>query len=200
MTLRHLPAVVAAIGLAACGGTVESSGSNGEGGGGGAGGDAVSSATATSAASTGATSTGQGGGPVGPQAIAGTGVSSYTEISDGAVVPLIAGGQGGYHLWVGARCANFGAEAIIFYGIKDAQTGEDLSYSGLQQMLVLDASQTWTDVYGLIGYLNSYVETDYVGRSVQIWTKVQGLGEHLGESAEDAVTVTVGQVEYYEPI
>ncbi|XXX77259.1 hypothetical protein WMF30_00600 [Sorangium sp. So ce134] len=144
-----------------CGSNVEDgssdgrSGVSGEGGSGTAG-EGGSSATGEGGGSTGeggGSTTGEGGGsageggggggcrpPDGPAVFEiGTGETCFERIDDGATFPVMAGPQGGYHLWLAVGCTDCGATVRLRWGVKDPATG-DLFESTVPQEAVIALS------------------------------------------------------------
>lgn len=115
--------------------------------GGGSGGEAAGSggatagSTTTASTSTGntgaggsftttSTGTGTGGGmpcptPSSPQAFElGTGETCFARLTPMETVPVMAGPQGGFHIWMAVGCADCDAQSIIAYGVKDPMTND----------------------------------------------------------------------------
>ncbi|WP_437927757.1 hypothetical protein WMF37_00545 [Sorangium sp. So ce291] len=117
-------------------------GTTGEGG--SSTGESGSNSTGEGGSSTGeggSSSTGEGGGgclPPEDTAVfeVGTGETCFVRIDDGATLPVMAGPQGGYHLWLAVGCRGCGAAVRLRYSVKDPATGE-LFESGAAQEMVL---------------------------------------------------------------
>ncbi len=111
--------------LVACGGGASSV----EGAGGAA---AASSSASTSSAAQGGG--GSGGSaecvdPPSPGAFElGTGELCFERLSAGQTIPVIAGPQGGYHLWTAVLCADCGSQTVISYATRDVATHAELSW------------------------------------------------------------------------
>lgn len=54
----------------------------------------------------------------------GTGEDCFARVQPGQELPLIAGPQGGFHMWVAMSCAGCSAEMHLRYGALDPATGE----------------------------------------------------------------------------
>lgn len=127
----------------ACGSSIESaagaSTSEGASGVGGASEGGASNGGAATGGSGGAAEGGNGGsggsGPVCPDPPApqpfelGTGESCFERTSDGDVVPLMQGPQGGYHVWLAVGCSGADCDSPIHlkWGVRDAATHELLA-------------------------------------------------------------------------
>ncbi|WP_437274436.1 hypothetical protein WME90_24625 [Sorangium sp. So ce375] len=138
--------------------------STGEGGGGssngsGAGGSTGEGSGGSTGEGSGGSSTGEGGGdgcrlPDEPAVFEiGTGETCFESIEDGATLPVMAGPQGGYHLWFAVGCSDCGARARVRYSVKDPATG-DLFPSGVPQegMIELRPGE-FPHAFGLIAFL-----------------------------------------------
>ncbi|WP_437813533.1 hypothetical protein [Sorangium sp. So ce1078] len=118
-----------------CGSTVEYGASGGgstagEGGGSTAGEGGSSAGGGGGSTGEGGASTGEGGGggcrpPDSPAVFEiGTGVTCFERIDDGATLPVMAGPQGGYHVWLAVGCSDCGATVRLRYSVKDPATGD----------------------------------------------------------------------------
>ncbi|WP_437756132.1 hypothetical protein [Sorangium sp. So ce1389] len=129
------------VSTAAGGTTGEGGSSTGEGGSGSTGVSGSSTGEGGSSTGAGGSSTGAGGGgclPPEDTAVfeVGTGETCFERIDDGATLPVMAGPQGGYHLWLAVGCRDCGAAVRLRYSVKDPATGE-LFESGAAQEMVL---------------------------------------------------------------
>jgi hypothetical protein len=155
--LSFLAIPVALITAAACSNGVAGSDT---GGGGSAGASTTSSAGGGGATSSSSSGGGAGGGkptcadPEGPQAFeVGSGATCFERLTSGQTVPVMAGPQGGYHIWLGVGCAECGNQAILRYGVKDPATHD--WYAGTHEndaVVPLDADG-WHQTAGLQAFL-----------------------------------------------
>ncbi|WP_437480039.1 hypothetical protein WME75_34770 [Sorangium sp. So ce1014] len=136
-------------------GSVDSA-STGAGGGGSSNGAGAGGSTGEGG---GGSSTGVGGGggcrlPDEPAVFEiGTGESCFESIEDGATLPVMAGPQGGYHLWFAVGCSDCGARVRVRYSVKDPATG-DLFPSGVPQEGMIELSPgEFPRAFGLIAFL-----------------------------------------------
>ncbi|WP_437780783.1 hypothetical protein [Sorangium sp. So ce1097] len=53
----------------------------------------------------------------------GTGETCFEHIEDGATLPVMAGPQGGYHLWLAVACGDCGESVRLRYSVRDPATG-----------------------------------------------------------------------------
>jgi hypothetical protein len=58
---------------------------------------------------------------------AGTGEMCFERIEPEGSVPLMAGPQGGYHLWLAIGCTDCGPDVRVRATVSDASTGEEIS-------------------------------------------------------------------------
>ncbi|WP_437585350.1 hypothetical protein [Sorangium sp. So ce1000] len=134
-------------------GSIDST-STGEGGGGSSNGSGAGGSTEEG----GGSSTGGGGGgcrlPDEPTAFEiGTGETCFESIEDGDTLPVMAGPQGGYHLWFAVGCSDCGERVRVRYSVKDPATG-DLFASGVPQEGVIELRPgEFPHAFGLIAFL-----------------------------------------------
>lgn len=112
--------------------------------------------------------------------VVGTGQESFEAIGDSGV-EVQEGPQGGYHIWIGLRCQNLGPRVTAKFGVRDLPTGQDLSFTGLQQSveLVYDEAAHADEIAGIYGYLADTPPggdppgpTDLQGRKIELWAEV----------------------------
>ncbi|WP_437681839.1 hypothetical protein [Sorangium sp. So ce131] len=125
-------------------------GSTGDGGGSattGAGGVSTGDGGGGSTGDGGGGSTGDGGGgstgdggcrpPDNPAVFEiGTGETCFTRVEDGATLPVMAGPQGGYHLWLAVGCRACDATIRLRYAVKDPATGDLFPSTAAQEGMV----------------------------------------------------------------
>ena len=123
----------------------------------------------------------------------GGGSASFQELGAGATVPLVAGGQGGYHLWLSVRCSRCGPTVTLSFGIEDAETGELLSVDGLQAVAEMQEHGAFREVVGLTGFLQGYDPTMYLERRVRLWATIT---DASGEAHDAEAEATISGTEY----
>ncbi|AUX42350.1 uncharacterized protein SOCE26_037800 [Sorangium cellulosum] len=124
-------------------GSASAGGSAGDGGGsasagGGSAGDGGGSASA------GGGSAGEGGGggggcrpPDNPAVFEiGTGEACFRRVQHGATLPVMAGPQGRYHLWLAVGCRACGDTIRLRYAVKDPATGDVFPSAAAQELVV----------------------------------------------------------------
>ena len=94
----------------------------------------------------------------------GTGERAFSELAPDATVPITAGGQGGYHIWVSVRCGTCGPDLAITYGVEDADTGDPITQPGLQTWATLQEQDGWREITGLTAFLSGFDASPYQGR------------------------------------
>ncbi|WP_437902157.1 hypothetical protein WME95_26290 [Sorangium sp. So ce327] len=130
-------------------------GSTGEGSGGSAGEGGSSTGEGGGGSSTGA---GGGGGgcrlPVDPAVFEiGTGETCFESIEEGATLPVMAGPQGGYHLWFAVGCSDCGTRVRVRYSVKDPATGDLFPPGVPQEGMVELLPGEFPHAFGLIAFL-----------------------------------------------
>jgi hypothetical protein len=130
-----------------------------------------------------------------PSIEVGTGLAGFQPIPPGADLEVIYGSQGGYHVWLSVRGVAEGETATVAFGLVDADTGEDLSWSGLKQTLPLATPPDASEASGLICFLKSADASALYGRHVTPWAEIaDGTGATARDEA-DAVLVRDDGVE-----
>lgn len=137
--------------------------------------------------------------PSEPSAFAiGSGEKCFEPLADGAVVPLISGPQGGYHLWVAVGCEDCAPVASLEWGVDDPATGEPFANTYPSQANVPLAG-AWPQAAGLIAGMPGLSwdpESDpppAPGTHVLLWMRTTD-GEH-----EAAVEVVIGETVSWDP-
>lgn len=177
--------------------TNETDGAGGENAGGGA--------PASGGNNTGASAATGGGGAscvtpdeVGAFAI-GTGEKCFETLHDGDTVPLMAGPQGGYHLWVAAACADCGGSPVLAWGAKDPATGELFPETADSEAVVHFLGGPVPQEAGLILTMPgiSWDPENYppppVGTHLILWARVDAAGH------EAQVEIVIGETKQWDP-
>jgi hypothetical protein len=125
----------------------------------------------------------------------GSGSGAFQELGPGAVVTLVAGGQGGYHVWISVRCSGCAQSGTVSYGIEDADTGELLSFDGLQQGLDMQEDGPYLEQLGMTGFLSGYDPSMYDGLRVRLFATIQG---DDGRTFDAEAEATISGTEYYD--
>jgi hypothetical protein len=96
--------------------------------------------------------------------VVGPGEDDFEAISSSGV-DIQSGPQGGYHIWIGLSTRALGPNVIAHYGVRDVETGEDLTGGGLRQVIELeyDEDSGTNRAAGIYGYLLDPLETDEGG-------------------------------------
>lgn len=179
----------AALLFVGCQGSVSS---NGEAGGGGEGGGTTDSATTTSTTST-FTCTA----PDAPIAFEiGTGEKCFERLTVDQEVPVQAGPQGGYHVWLAFGCNDCGTVVHLKYGVRDPATHEPFEgMSDLEGELVLHGKD-WPQAAGIYDYMPGGTaggtQLDY-GTKILLWAEAYTPKGALWHQQE--IEVTVGEVQ-----
>lgn len=122
--------------------------------------------------------------------IVGTGEVAFEDTKSIDGVPLIAGPQGGYHIWVAVRCRGVGPQQVqIRYGVSDAQSAELLSVEGLRAVVDLLPVDGWDEWLAMTAFLTSGDTSTYAGREIVLWAEVEdATGQPLSDTAPTVVT------------
>lgn len=122
--MRTLTFLAAAVGLTAamaCSNAVTNSGGSG---GDAAGGSTSSSSSSSSSSGTGGSATACDDPQGAPGFAVGTGETCFQALTSGQEVPVMAGPQGGFHIWLSVGCADCAGPTVLSYGVKDPATGD----------------------------------------------------------------------------
>lgn len=118
---------------------------------------------------------------------------SFIVLTPSAKVPLVAGGQGGYHLWVSIRCTACSGLAEVSFRVEDADSGQPLTNGTLSQYLTFSADHPESSY--LYGFLQTMDKGAVDGHHVRfIATAQSAKGEALSAEGE----ATVEGLEYDE--
>ncbi|AKT40519.1 hypothetical protein [Chondromyces crocatus] len=116
------------------------------------------------------------GGDEGPRNVedfeVGSGDRAFEALERDATIAIIAGPQGGYHIWLSVRCTACGPELLLTYGVEDAESGAPMtSAQGLQAWTVLLDAGSFREASGIVAYLASRDVEAYVGRRARLWAR-----------------------------
>ncbi len=128
----------------------------------------------------------------------GTGEECFEAVTSKQSVPLIAGPQGGFHIWFGLRCTNCEDTQLLSYGVKDAETGAFVSVDSFTTMIHLDKADGYRQAAGILAYMPGVAwegEPDYLGSTFVLWLQATVDGQLV----EDEVTVVVDSLQYWSP-
>jgi hypothetical protein len=109
----------------------------------------------------------------------GTGSDAFAAITDGESVTIAHGQQGGIHVWVAGHVTGLGDPIDVKYGLRDADTGESVSYLSLESMVHLQSDGDADAFTGLTARFAEDDATMYDGRRLVLWAEVTGKGETL---------------------
>lgn len=184
-----LGALVGLLGLVGCGSDV-SDGAGGEGGEGGQGPTPASCDPPADAA----------------DFELGTGELCFERVTAGQEVPLYAGPQGGYHLFLAIGCTDCGAQALVMYTIVDPSTGMplDRTYPDSTTYAMFSGAE-WPQSAGLQigmpGFQWSGDEDPPVpqGTPIQLQVTVRDGAEGTEILHEGALDLVVGAITPWDP-
>lgn len=78
----------------------------------------------------------------------GTGRDCFERLTPGQTITVLAGPQGGYHVWTSFGCADCGGKTFLEYGVKDGATQEWLN--GAPAKIVANLSrEPWAQQAGI---------------------------------------------------
>jgi hypothetical protein len=129
----------------------------------------------------------------------GGGESCFEEVIDGGGHPLIAGGQGGYHVWMALRCRDCAGAQLLSYGVQNVDTGEWLMGQSQQQMVDMLVTGDYFETGGLQAPMpgDSWNEEGnaYLGQSFRLWIQA----DIAGQIYEESVVVVLDSIDYWWP-
>ncbi len=192
---------IGAVGTVHCGSSVEEMGAGGGGG-------ASSSNTATTSGAGGEAPDGGGDGgpacadPASPEVFElGTGEKCFERIAPGQVLPMMAGPQGGFHLWTAIGCGDCGGEVPVEIGVKDPATATWYAGTAPQKLVIPLDPSGWHQLAGLTSFLPGTTwdpATQLVkGTHVILAASVLDANGAVVHFAE--VEVEIGDIEYWNP-
>jgi hypothetical protein len=126
------------------------------------------------------------GGP--PSLELGTGATSFQSVTDGQALSIVHGPQGGIHLFVAGRCRGLGDPVNVKFGLRDADTGESVSYLSLEAMV---HPTPLGDADAFAGLTARFIDNDasvYAGRRVVVWASATGDGHEASDERTVVVT------------
>lgn len=199
--------VLASLGLAACHGSVSSSGENGGGGSGGTGqgGDGGSTDTTTTTTSSTTTTTAvvcKTPPDMGAFEI-GTGEKCFEALAAEGEVNLMSGPQGGFHVWLAVGCTDCGTVVHMKYGVHAIGSTTPLEGTYDEEAMVELAGEDWPQKAGLIVHMpgENWDPVTYPppakGDKVLLWADAYAPNGDLWHHGE--VIVTIGDIVDWNP-
>jgi hypothetical protein len=179
--------------ITACTSTVtpgDSGGGGGAGEGGGGGGGTTSSSGAAC------------DDPEGPAAFeVGSGEKCFERLTEGQVVTVLQGPQGGYHLWLALGCGDCDETAIVRYGIKDVTTKDYFTGTPPQKSVTGLDNDGWHQHAGFTDFLPGVVYDPTTQLPKGTHVILSGAILDTGDKVlhEQEIEVELGDVEIYSP-
>lgn len=126
----------------------------------------------------------------------GTGQTSFEPLAAGDPIELVAGPQGGYHVFLALRCAGCASPVTVRYGANDATSGELLTFDDLQRTVTLHDVDGLGEYAPLVGFLRSTRPADYVDRAVVLWAEIldsrdDGNGDSTSVATEASIDAII---------
>ena len=110
-------------------------------------------------------------------------------------VQVILGPQGGFHIWLAARCQDCSDQVLMIYGVRGSADGEWLSGMPLRGIVNLEAVDGWLQIVGLYGLLPGSPSTvDYTDLSLVLDLTI----EDEERVSSRAIPVHVANVEVWD--
>ena len=128
----------------------------------------------------------------------GTGETCFTSVAANGNIALIAGGQGGYHMWIALRCRHCAGAQLVRYGVIDDSTGAWVMGDHQQEMVDMLGTGDYFEIAGIQAPMpgDSFSEdTKYLGATLRLWIEMNV----AGETVEREVTVVADHIEYWWP-
>ena len=137
--------------------------------------------------------------PAGPPEFAiGTGEDCFEPLASGQPLKLLAGPQGGYHVWLAVGCSDCGPSLSLEWLAEDPATNELLEGAFFSQQVV-DLSGEWPSAAGLIVGLPGS-QYDEQSPPLPLGTRFQIHVKTLSQPVHEAVVeVEVGEIEQWNP-
>lgn len=135
----------------------------------------------------------------------GTGEECFEPLGDAHVVPLVAGPQGGYHVWISLGCRDCAGAAAVRYGTKDA-SGAWVASDGPLMFALQEGLPTvdqWGSLAGIQGYMPGLSwdpEAEPAPQKGDTFTVyVAVVDADLAPLHEAEVEITIGDTVYWDP-
>ena len=115
--------------------------------------------------------------------LVGTGDIAFRELAENENVEIIAGPQGGHHIWISTRISGLDPRSVQFeFGVTDEESEQLLSVDSLQLISPMSTTSEgrWYDRSGLLAVLEQPAE-DVHGRTVILWVNAsdaEGVSVH----------------------
>jgi hypothetical protein len=122
----------------------------------------------------------------------GVGLDEFSPVHAGDDIAVILGMQGGFHIWLAARCEECSRQVLIEYGVRGSADGAWLNGQPLRGIVNLEEVDGWGQMTGLYGLLPGTPTTvDYVGLTLTLEVKI----EYGDKSATRVVPVRISNIE-----
>jgi len=128
----------------------------------------------------------------------GAGEDCFSSLDDGQNVALMAGPQGGFHIWVSVRCRDCARDQLLRYGVQNVETGEWAWGEPQEHLVTMDKLDSYKQAAGLTAFMPgdswSGEAPDVLGKRFLIVAEVAAGGEVY----TDEVIVVPDRVEYWD--
>ncbi len=126
----------------------------------------------------------------------GTGTDSFELLTPNDEVVVALGPQGGFHVWMAARCQDCSKQVLMEYGVRGTSDGAWLYRQSLKGIVNLEAGDDgWLQVTSLFGLLPGAAGTiDYTGLDMLLDVRI----EDGDRTSHRVVPVTVSAVEVWD--
>lgn len=125
----------------------------------------------------------------------GVGLYEFMPVQSGDAIPVTLGPQGGFHIWLAARCQDCSKQVLIEYGVRGSADDSWLVGQPLRGIVNLEEVSGWRQVTGLYGLLPGHPDTvDYVGLSLELEASIEDGDLHTSA----VVPIVVSEVEVWD--
>lgn len=133
----------------------------------------------------------------------GQGEDCFEEVVPGQQVPMFAGPQGGYHVWLAVGCGDCGSSIHAKWGVRDPATGSMLAGTYDNEAVLDLYGDSWRQHAGIVVGMPGLqwdVENDPPlppGSAVVVWLQILDDGGAVVREAE--IEEVIGQTQVWDP-
>lgn len=131
----------------------------------------------------------------------GTGETCFERVTAGQTVPVMAGPQGGFHIWLAVGCADCGGQAILTYGVKDPATHDWIAGTYANNAVVPLDADGWPQHAGIITYLPgiAWDPASYLPKGTHVLLYAAVLDTSMAVKHEGEVELVLGDTQSWSP-
>ena len=131
----------------------------------------------------------------------GTGENCFEPLASGQTIPVMAGPQGGFHIWASLGCNDCGPEATVEYGVKDPATMTWFPQTIGNKEVVNLGGSSWPQHAGLQAFLPGQVwnQSSQLPKGTHVILSLRVIHSDGTTLHEASMEIILGDQEHWSP-